>query len=93
MLGALFVGLVAGAVARMLLPGDVLRKLRGPKSWAVSLLIGIAGAIVGWLFFTALLGIGDTDVFDWGGILGSIIGAMVVLAFANWLVRTKRVVL
>jgi uncharacterized membrane protein YeaQ/YmgE (transglycosylase-associated protein family) len=43
-------------------------------------------------FFTALLGIGDTDVFDWGGILGAILGAIVVLFVVNWFVRAKRIV-
>ena len=37
------------------------------------------GALVGWVLFTYLLGIGDEDKFDLGGILGSIVGVMVVL--------------
>jgi uncharacterized membrane protein YeaQ/YmgE (transglycosylase-associated protein family) len=91
MLGALLVGLVAGIVARMILPFDVFRRVHGPRSWGISLLIGLAGAILGWLFFTAWIGIGDTDVFDWGGIIGAILGAVVVLFTVNWTVRIKRV--
>ena len=41
--------------------------------------VGIAGAIVGWLIFAYLLGIGDNDKFDLGSIVGSIIGTMIVL--------------
>lgn len=92
MLGALLVGLVSGIIARIVLPFDVFRRMHGPKSWLISIGIGLAGAILGWLFFTALLGIGDTDVFDWGGILGSVLGAIVVLFFVNWIVRAKRIV-
>ena len=92
MIGALLVGLVAGIVARLVLPFDVFRRMHGPKSWLISIAIGVAGAILGWLFFTALLGIGDTDVLDWGGILGSILGAVIVLFFVNWFVRVKRIV-
>jgi len=92
MLGALLVGLIAGLIARVILPLDVFRRMHGPKSWLLSIAIGLAGAIVGWLFFTALLGIGDTDVFDWGGILGSILGAVAVLFVVNWFVRAKRIV-
>jgi uncharacterized membrane protein YeaQ/YmgE (transglycosylase-associated protein family) len=92
MLGALLVGLVTGIIARMLLPFDVFRSMHGPKSWLVSLAVGIGGAILGWLFFTAWLGIGDTDVLDWGGIFGSILGAVVILFFTNWIIRAKRVV-
>jgi uncharacterized membrane protein YeaQ/YmgE (transglycosylase-associated protein family) len=91
-LGALLVGLVAGIVARMILPFDVFRRVHGLKSWGISILIGLAGAIAGWLFFTVWIGIGDTDVFDWGGILGSILGAIVVLSLVNWIVRLKRIV-
>jgi uncharacterized membrane protein YeaQ/YmgE (transglycosylase-associated protein family) len=92
MIGALLVGLVAGIIARIALPFDVFRRMHGPKSWLISIAIGLAGAIVGWLFFTALLGIGDTDVFDWGGILGAILGAIVVLFVVNWIVRAKKIV-
>lgn len=92
MLGAILVGLVAGLIARWTLPFDVFRRMHGPKSWGISILIGLAGAILGWLFFTALLGIGDTEVFDWGGILGAILGAIVVLFVVNWFVRAKRIV-
>jgi uncharacterized membrane protein YeaQ/YmgE (transglycosylase-associated protein family) len=90
MIGALLVGLVAGVVARALMPFDVLRRMRGPASWGASIALGLAGAILGWLIFTVGLGIGDTDIFDWGGILGAIIGALIVLALVNWWVRRQR---
>ena len=90
MIGALLVGLVAGVVARALMPLDVLRKMRGPASWGASIAIGLAGAVVGWLIFTVGLGIGDTDIFDWGGIVGAIIGAIIVLVIVNWWVRRQR---
>jgi hypothetical protein len=35
----------------MLLPFDVYRRYRGPKSWSISIVVGIVGAIVGWLIF------------------------------------------
>jgi uncharacterized membrane protein YeaQ/YmgE (transglycosylase-associated protein family) len=89
MIGALLVGFVAGVVARVLMPADVLHRMTGPASWGVSILIGLAGAVLGWLIFTAGMGIGDTDVFDWGGILGAIIGALIVLALVNWFVRRR----
>jgi uncharacterized membrane protein YeaQ/YmgE (transglycosylase-associated protein family) len=87
MLRALLVGFVAGVIARVLLPFDVVRKMRGPGSWGVSILIGLAGAIVGWLIVTAGFGSGDTDVFDWGGI----VGALTVLPLVNWYVHRSRV--
>ena len=44
-----------------------------------NLIVGIVGALIGWVLFTYLLGIGDDEKFDLGGILGSIVGVMVVL--------------
>ena len=32
--------------------------------------VGLGGALVGYVIFTLGLGIGDTDIFDWGGLLG-----------------------
>jgi uncharacterized membrane protein YeaQ/YmgE (transglycosylase-associated protein family) len=90
MVGALLVGFVTGVIARMLLPFDVYRRYRGPKSWLISIVIGIVGAFVGWLIFAQGLGIGDDVILDWGGILGSIIGAVIVLFLWNWIVRAKR---
>jgi uncharacterized membrane protein YeaQ/YmgE (transglycosylase-associated protein family) len=89
MLGAVLLGLIAGVVARMLVPNDMLRNMSGPTSWLASLAVGLAGAILGYLIFTVALGIGDTDVFDWGGILSAIIGTVIVLLVVGFLVRRR----
>ena len=89
MLGAVLLGLVAGVVARMLVPGDVLRNMSGLTSWLASIAVGLAGAILGYLIFTVGLGIGDTDVFDWGGILSAIIGTVIVLLVVGFFVRRR----
>jgi uncharacterized membrane protein YeaQ/YmgE (transglycosylase-associated protein family) len=87
MVGAIILGFLAGAIGRMLMPGDVFRHMSGPKSWGISLLIGLIGAWVGWLIFTKLLGIGDDDVFDLGGIVSAIIGVLIVLPIAGFALR------
>ena len=89
MLGAVLLGLVAGVVARMLVPGDAFRNMSGPTSWLASIALGLAGAIVGYLIFTVGLGIGDTDIFDWGGILSAIIGTVIVLLVVGFFVRRR----
>ncbi|MFL5885747.1 MAG: GlsB/YeaQ/YmgE family stress response membrane protein [Thermoleophilaceae bacterium] len=87
MIGALLLGLVAGFIGRALVPNDVFEHMEGPRSWLVSIVLGLVGAVVGWLIFTAGLGIGDTDVFDWGGILSALIGVVIVLIAAGWFMR------
>jgi len=87
MFGAILLGLFCGAVARMLIPNDAFRHMSGPISWLVSIGLGLLGAIVGYLIFTVGLGIGDTDVFDWGGVLSALIGTLIVIPIATWLLR------
>jgi uncharacterized membrane protein YeaQ/YmgE (transglycosylase-associated protein family) len=87
MIGALLLGLVAGFIGRAIVPNDVLEGMNGPKSWLASIALGLVGAVAGWLIFTGLLGIGDTDVFDWGGIISALIGVVLVLLIAGAVMR------
>jgi uncharacterized membrane protein YeaQ/YmgE (transglycosylase-associated protein family) len=89
MIGALLLGLFCGIVARMLVPGDAFRKMSGPRSWLVSLVLGLVGALVGYLIFTVGLGLGDTHIFDWGGVLSALIGTVIVLLIATWVLRRR----
>jgi uncharacterized membrane protein YeaQ/YmgE (transglycosylase-associated protein family) len=90
MLGAVLLGFVAGVIARMLMPGDVFRGMSGPTSWLVSLVIGLLGALLGYVIFTLGFGIGDDDIFDWGGILSAIIGTLIVIPIAGWFLRRRQ---
>jgi uncharacterized membrane protein YeaQ/YmgE (transglycosylase-associated protein family) len=74
MIGAIILGLLAGFIAKALMPGD------DPGGFFVTILLGLAGAVVGFFIFTELLGIGDSDMFDLGGLIGAIIGTMILLA-------------
>ena len=73
LIAAIFIGLIAGFLGRALLPGP------DPMGVVATIVAGIAGALVGWVLFTYVLGIGDDDKFDLGGILGAIVGTMIVL--------------
>jgi uncharacterized membrane protein YeaQ/YmgE (transglycosylase-associated protein family) len=87
LIGALLFGLVAGFIGRALVPNDIFQNMEGPRSWLVSIVLGLVGAAVGWLIFTRVLGIGDEDVFDWGGILSALIGVILVLLLFGWVAR------
>jgi uncharacterized membrane protein YeaQ/YmgE (transglycosylase-associated protein family) len=73
MIGAIILGIVAGFLGRLLMPG------RDPMGFFATVLLGLAGALVGFFIFTVLLGIGDTDAFDLGGLIGAVIGVMILL--------------
>src|SRR3954452_4861893 len=82
-IAAIFIGIIAGFVGRALLPGD------DSMGLVATIVVGIIGALVGWVLFAFLLGIGDNDKFDLGSIVGAIIGTMLVLLVLR-MVRGKR---
>jgi uncharacterized membrane protein YeaQ/YmgE (transglycosylase-associated protein family) len=73
MIGAIILGILAGYIAKALMPGD------DPGGFFVTILLGLAGSLIGFYIFTGLLGIGDNDIFDLGGLIGAIIGTMILL--------------
>ena len=52
--------------------------------------MGLAGSLIGYVIFTLGLGIGDTDIFDWGGLVGAIIGTLIVLVLAGYFLRRRQ---
>lgn len=79
-IGWLLLGLVAGALARLLVPG------RDPMGWIGTILLGIVGSFVGGFLADMLF---DDDAV---GLVGSVIGAVIVLLIYNALVRDRRYV-
>lgn len=67
-IGMIVVGLIVGALARLLMPG------RDPMGIGATILLGIVGALIGGGIWRALFG--DSDGVEW---IGSILGAMLVL--------------
>jgi uncharacterized membrane protein YeaQ/YmgE (transglycosylase-associated protein family) len=79
---SLIIGLFVGAVAKLLMPG------RDPGGWLITMLLGIAGAVVaGFIGRTAgLYRAGDVGP----GVIASILGAMLLLGIYR--VATRRAV-
>ncbi|MDX1546765.1 MAG: GlsB/YeaQ/YmgE family stress response membrane protein [Rhodothermales bacterium] len=72
-------GLIAGAVAKFLMPGS------DPGGIIITILIGIAGALVGGFLGSLLLGV-DVTGFNLPSLLIAILGAVLLL----WLYRVFR---
>ena len=79
----ILVGLVAGAVAKLLLPG------RDPGGCIVTILIGIAGALVGGFLFE-LLGRPVEDKLSWPGVGVAIVGSIVLLLLYRLVAGRRR---
>ena len=77
----IILGLVAGAIAKLIMPGD------DPGGLVVTGAIGVAGAIVGGFVATAL-GFGGVSGLNLGSIVVAIIGALILL-FVYRLVKSK----
>jgi uncharacterized membrane protein YeaQ/YmgE (transglycosylase-associated protein family) len=70
----LVVGLLAGALARLLVPGP------DPMSLAATWLLGVLGSFVGGFLGYVLFGADiDDGVVQTSGIIGSVIGAIILL--------------
>jgi uncharacterized membrane protein YeaQ/YmgE (transglycosylase-associated protein family) len=70
----LLIGIVAGFIARALVPG------RDPMSFGMTLVLGILGSFVGGFLGWALFGKDlDEGALQPSGIIGSIIGAVILL--------------
>jgi len=77
------VGLIAGAIAKLLMPGN------DPGGIILTVLLGIAGAIVGGFIAVALNISNGIDDFDVGTIVLAVLGAMLIL-FGYRLVAGER---
>jgi uncharacterized membrane protein YeaQ/YmgE (transglycosylase-associated protein family) len=72
LIGFIIVGLIAGYVARALVPGP------DPMGVLGTLVLGVVGSFVGGFLFNLLLG-GDEGLLATSGLIGSIIGAIIAL--------------
>jgi uncharacterized membrane protein YeaQ/YmgE (transglycosylase-associated protein family) len=83
MVGAIILGIVAGYLGRLLMPG------RDKIGFIATMLLGLVGGAVGFLIFTELLGIGDNQMFDLGGLIGAVIGVMLLLVMYRAVLKNK----
>lgn len=78
---ALIIGLVAGAIAKLLMPG------RDPGGIVVTMLLGVAGSVVAYLLGRV---VGWYDEPGEGpGVIASILGAMVLLGVYRMAIRRR----
>jgi uncharacterized membrane protein YeaQ/YmgE (transglycosylase-associated protein family) len=72
-LGFLLLGLIAGAIAKLILPG------RQGGGWIITLVLGVVGALLGGFLGNLIFGVGLEKFFDLTTWLLAIGGAIIVL--------------
>jgi uncharacterized membrane protein YeaQ/YmgE (transglycosylase-associated protein family) len=76
-----FIGLIVGAVAKLLMPG------KDPGGWIITILLGIAGSVVATYAGQAL---NWYQVGEPAGFVTSVIGAMLLLLLYRVIARPRR---
>ncbi len=81
----IILGLLAGAIAKAIMPGD------DPGGWIITAVIGVVGAILGGFLAGALFGADPMDeFFDISSWLTAIAGSMILLALYRVVVNRGR---
>ena len=84
-LGMIIVGLIAGFLARALVPGD------DSMGIVATIVLGIVGSFVGGFLASLLFGSGDGEGFlRPSGLIGSVIGAIIALVVYNAVTGRKK---
>ncbi|TFB48976.1 GlsB/YeaQ/YmgE family stress response membrane protein [Cryobacterium tagatosivorans] len=83
-LGFLLLGLIAGAIAKMLLPGT-----QG-GGWLITLVLGVVGAILGGWLASLLFNVEMGTFFEWRTWVIAILGSIVVLLVYGLFTRSRK---
>ena len=83
-IGWIVLGLIAGAIAKAILPGT-----QG-GGWVITLILGVVGALLGGFLGSAIFGVGLEGFFDITTWLLAISGAIIVLLIYGLVTRGSR---
>lgn len=77
------IGLIGGAIAKAILPG------RQGGGWIVTILLGIAGALLGGFLGGLIFGINYSNIFSIQGVIFSIVGALIILVIWGFIAKRR----
>jgi uncharacterized membrane protein YeaQ/YmgE (transglycosylase-associated protein family) len=83
-IGWIVLGLVAGAIAKAILPG------KQGGGWLITLILGVVGALLGGFIGSAIFGVGLETFWDIQTWIVAIVGAIIVLLIYGLVTRGSR---
>lgn len=83
-LGWIVLGLLAGAIAKLIMPGD------DPGGIIVTMLIGIVGAVIGGFLGSRIFGIGLQSFWNLQTWIVAIVGSLILLLIYRLIVGRRR---
>jgi uncharacterized membrane protein YeaQ/YmgE (transglycosylase-associated protein family) len=84
-LGWIVLGLIAGAIAKLIMPGD------DPGGILVTMLLGIVGAVIGGFLGSRIFGIGLQTFWNLQTWIVAIIGSLILLGIYRLIVGRRAV--
>jgi uncharacterized membrane protein YeaQ/YmgE (transglycosylase-associated protein family) len=82
--GFLLLGLIAGAIAKLILPG------KQAGGWIITLILGVVGALLGGVIGNAIFGIGLEEFFSIQTWLVAIAGSIIVLVIYGAITKRRK---
>jgi uncharacterized membrane protein YeaQ/YmgE (transglycosylase-associated protein family) len=82
-LAFLILGLIAGAIAKLILPG------RQGGGWLITMILGVVGALLGGFIGNSILGVDMGGTFSFMSILFAVIGALIVLVIYGAVTKNR----
>lgn len=79
-IGAIIIGLLAGIVAKLIMPG------KDPGGFIITTLLGIVGAVVATWLGQAIGWYGEGEA---AGFIGAVVGAIILLAIYRFIVHRR----
>ncbi|MHA6511164.1 GlsB/YeaQ/YmgE family stress response membrane protein [Tessaracoccus sp. Z1128] len=77
------IGLIGGAIAKAILPG------RQGGGWVVTILLGIAGALLGGFLGGLIFNVSYSEIFSVSGLIFSVLGALLILVIYGFVTKNK----
>ena len=82
-IGWIVLGLVAGALAKLILPG------KQGGGWIITIILGIVGALLGGFIAGLVIPGFDMNAFNLGTIVAAVVGSIIVLLIYGAITRRR----